>query len=135
MQNYLSLILLLLLFNGCSNLGEYNYQPQENVNVKVVLKELSYESITDSNWTSLYFDYIVINKSKNQIYFRFDSLTIQFNEFISSKIYYNSIATIIPEKIQIANGEKNLSLYAVFPDSVKVKTQNDFRIISYGFVK
>lgn len=107
----------------------------ENVTVQIVLKELSYKSVNDTNWTSLYFDYKVINNSQEQIYFRFDSLKVKCNESISSGIYNNSVASVIPTNQNLKLGENNFSLYAVFSDSLVLKTQNDFRIISYGILQ
>lgn len=120
---------------SCSNLGKYDYQPMPNVKIQVILKDLDHHYEDSTKWVSLVFDYKIINESKNPIYFKFDSIKIQFNGNISAKVFINSIASIIATRKRLQNGENDFSLYALFSDSVKVKKHNVFKILSYGFVK
>jgi hypothetical protein len=135
MKKYILVISLVFLILSCSNLGEYNYQPIPKVNLNVVLNNLDYNSEGSNASTSLYFDYKIINESKSDIYFNFDSIKVQFNGIVSSKIYFNSIASVIATRKKLNNGENHFSLYAVFSDSLVSSKPNNFNIISYGFVQ
>ena len=129
------IVLFLTFIFGCSNLGDYNYQLQKNIELKVKLENISYHSENGYNWSSLNFEYNILNNSHKQIYFRFDSIKIQFNGELSSKIYYNSIASVIPKREKLHEGENRYSLYAVFPDSIQSIQQNKLKILSDGLIQ
>lgn len=135
MKKYILVISLVFLILSCSNLGEYNFQPIPEVNLNVVLNNLDYNSKGSNVSTSLYFDYIIINESKSDLYFNFDSIKVQFNAIVSSRIYFNSIASVIPTRKRLKDGENRFSLYAVFLDSLVSSKPNNFKIVSYGFVQ
>lgn len=135
MKKIILLISLVFLIFSCSNLGEYNFQPIPKVNLKVVLNNLVYYSESSNIFTSLYFDYKIINESKSDIYFNFDSIKVRFNGYVSSKIYFNSIASVIPTRKKLNIGENHFSLYAVFSDSLVSTKPNNFKLVSYGFVQ
>ena len=135
MKSIILVIYLVFLIFGCSNLGEYNFQPIPKVNLKVVLNNLDYNSEGSNTSTFLYFDYKIINESINDIYFNYDSIKVQFNGNVSSQIYYNSIASIIPTRKKLKNGENHFSLYAVFSDSLVSSKPSSLKIVSYGFVQ
>ena len=135
MKKYILVISLVFLIFSCSNLGEYNFQPIPKVNLNVVLNNLDYNSEGSNTSTFLYFDYKIINESKSDIYFNFDSIKVQFNGNYSSQIYFNSIGSVIPTRKKLNNGENNFALYAVFSDSLIASKPNNFKIVSYGFVQ
>jgi hypothetical protein len=132
--NILVISLVFLIFS-CSNLGEYNFQPIPKVKLNVVLNNLDYNSEGSNISTSLYFDYKIINESKSDIYFNFDSIKVQFNGNVSTQIYFNSIASVIPTRKRLKDDENHFSLYAVFSDSLFSSKPNNFKIVSYGFVQ
>ncbi len=119
----------------CSNLGEYNFHPIPDVNLNVVLNNFDYISKDSTTSTLLYFEYKIQNESKSDIYFDFDSIKLQLNGNVSSQVYFNSIASVIATRKQLKKGENHFSLYAVFIDSLVFNEQNNFKIVSYGFVQ
>lgn len=135
MRQNILLLSLVVWITSCSKLGEYNFQPIPKVNLKVVLYNLNYKTEDSKTSTFLYFNYEITNESKSDVHFNFDSIKVQFNGNVSSRIYFNSIASVIASRKKLKNGENIFPLYAVFNDSVVSKSLNSFNIISYGFVK
>ena len=127
MKKYAFVLFFLILINGCSDLGNYTFTPNKNLEVKVELKNIKDNEV-------LYFDYKIINKSSTEYHFRFDSIKVEFNGKISSSIYYNSIASVNAKIEQISEGEKVFTLYAIFSKPLISKLKNDLNLLHYGFI-
>ena len=128
--NIISFLLIssILFFICCSkNLGTFHYQPFDKVKVNVILSELKYNPTT-----FLYFEIEYINNSTDTLFLNIADLQAKIKNRTSTSTWYNSLASVMPEKEILKSGKSSYRLYFVFDEKINYNELSDFKIINFG---
>jgi hypothetical protein len=102
----------------------------DNIIYTLHTKELKYHS--DVKAVFLHFDLLIENKSNEKVFLDIGKIQAKLNGEPSSAVYYDSLASVMPEIEILRGGLTQKNLYFVFPESLKDRKLRDFRITSYG---
>ncbi len=102
----------------------------ENVTYTVNTNELEYNS--DLKSVFLYFELIIENTSNEDVFLDVGKIQANLNGELSAETYYDSLASVMPEKERLNSGRTENKLYFVFPEILKNEELKDFKIINYG---
>lgn len=123
---------MILFFIGCSENAarSYAYEPMKNITFIFNTKELKYNS--DINAVFLYFKLSIENQSNEEVFFDIGKIQAKLNGELSSATYYDSLASVMPEKERLNTGKTENNLCFVFSDSLKNDDLKEFKVINYG---
>ncbi len=126
------LVSLFLINLGCTknDVRTYIYIPINNITFTFHTKELKHHS--DVKAVFLYFELQIENFSNREVFLDIGEIQANLNGELSTETYYDSLASVIPEKEILKSGLTEHKLYFVFPESIKDKNLKDFRITSFG---
>ncbi len=103
--------------------GIFHYQPIKHVEVNVNLTKL------ESDQTSfLYCDVEYLNNSKELLFLNIGNLKAKAENTTSSATYYDSLASVMPEKEKLEKRKNSYNLYFVFPKKLSGDELNDLRL-------
>ena len=124
--------LLLIAVSGCAQKNEstHSYNPLNNVSFVINTKKLDYHSDTKSVF--LYFDLKVENKASEDVFINVGKIQANLNGEPSKRTYYDSLASVIPKEEKLKNGISTWKLYFVFPEHLKARKIEQFRVTDYG---
>ena len=130
--NEIVLVCLLITILGClkNATGTYTYIPMDNITYTLHTKELKYHS--DVKAVFLNFDLLIENKSNEKVFLDIGKIRGNLNGQPSSAVYYDSLASVMPEIENLKSGLTQKNLYFVFPESLRGRKLRDFKITSYG---
>ena len=126
------LLVLLVTLSGCciDASGTYKYEPIKDVAFTVNTTKLKYHK--DIKAVFLYFELTIENKSDKEIYFNLGEIKAELNGEKSTETYYDSLASVLPKKERLKNGQTKLNLYFVFSEKQKNTELKEFKVIDYG---
>ncbi len=126
------LVCLSLISLGCTknDAGTYIYKPFKNITFTLHTKELKYRS--DVKAVFLHFDLQIENNSNKEVLLNIGKIQANLNGVNSRETYYDSLASVMPEKEILNRGLTEHKLYFVFPESIKNMNLRDFRVTSHG---
>jgi hypothetical protein len=127
--NWLFVVGLLLALTGCSKPETYTYSPREGVTFIVALKKL--EPKPEHKSVFLYFDLTIKNESSKRMYFNPGEMKAMLNGKPSEFVYYDSLASVMPEKKDLAKGISTYQLYFTFKDAIDRKPV-EFVLADFG---
>ena len=93
-------------------------------------KDLKYHS--DVKAVFLHFDLQIENNSYKEVFLDIGRIQANLNGVNSREVYYDSLASVMPEKEILNRGLTEHKLYFVFPETNKNMDLRDFRVTSYG---
>ena len=134
-KKLITALLLLIPLVGCSKnvVGSYTYEPLENVAYTLNAERTSYHS--EINSVFLYFELEIKNNSSTPIYIDISKIQAHTNAQSSSATYYDSLASVIPRRELLKNGNTSYKLYFVFSEALMDQELDGFKIIKYGLTK
>jgi len=128
--NFLRLLVAsTILMAGCSDKvsGKFHYQPIKHVEVNINLTK------HESDQTSLlYCDVEYLNNSKELLFLNIGNLKAKVRNTTSSATYYDSLASVMPEKEKLERGKSSYNLYFVFPKKLNGDDLDEFEIVNFG---
>ena len=108
----------------------YEYEPTNDVVLRVKLRKLVAQPQHKSVF--LYFDIEFENNASNPIYIHLGELRASLNNKVSTETYYDSLASVLPEKTVLERGRSSHRLYFVFPQEVGTAEVRNFKLVNYG---
>lgn len=129
-NRHLTIGIILLLMVGCSRLGSYSYSPHRGIKINVHLKKL--KAHPEHKSTFLHFDIQIENNAPNGYYFHPGQLRAKLNGEINEATYYDSLASVETEKLELSRGKNTYHLYFVFSGAVGITEVEDFYIVNFG---
>ena len=129
-MKYLSLILLLLLVCGCKDMASFDYSPFKDIELQFNLKRAKYSQ--EHKATFLYFELQVKNDASEDIYFDPGRLKVNVNGTISKETYYDSLASVMPERKILKKCKDRYNLYFVLTGETKLKSIEEFKVLNFG---
>lgn len=126
---YICFVIFILTLIGCKKSETYTYSPILGITFNIVLKEVKPQPEHKSLF--LYFDLKIENESSKHIFFNPADMEANLNGAVSKSVYYNSLASVIPEKKELAKGVSNYRLYFVFKGKIDRKISS-FVITNFG---
>jgi len=126
------IIFTIATFVGCSsNTTEtYDYQPMDSVSFSVKTENLV--NNPDIGSLFLYYELSITNQSNKSIYLDIGQIRASLNGVVSLATYYDSLASVMPEKEKLIIGESRYKLYFVFPAYSGIDNIEEFRVINHG---
>lgn len=128
-RKHLLFVAMFFMIAGCVKLGTYTHHPKEGIIFSVELKKLEPQS--KHNAVFLHFDLAIENDSPKPTYFDPGKMQAKLNGELSKATYYDSLASVMPERKELTNGKTTYQLYFVFPETVGTKVE-EFDIVSFG---
>ena len=129
-MRYISIALLFFSVYGCKDMGSYDYSPYKNLDLHVNLKKADYSQ--EHKAMFLYFDLQIKNDVSGDIYFDPGRLQAKVNNTISEATYYDSLASVMPERTILKRGENSFNLYFVLPGMTDLKSIDNFEVLNFG---
>ena len=135
MFKYQRLVLLVLVTVGsCSHNDAFVYHPKPGVEVRVVVFNTESHETNNQKWIALNFDFEIRNDNREPLFFKVDSIEVNYNNVDSRKVYHRSFASVLAMRDSII-GSKRYELYAVLPATTESKSLKRFEVTNFGFVK
>jgi len=130
-MKYLSIMSFFLIIFYCKQIESYSYPLNENVNFKFNIKELEFKKNQKS--TFLYFTLQINNNDKEEVYFDPSLLKVEVNGKVNLLTFYNSLASVMPDKVKLNKGINIFNLYFVFQG--KINSIQGFNLSESGITK
>jgi hypothetical protein len=111
-------------------MGSYDYSPYKNIDLQVNLKKADYSQ--EHKAMFLYFDLQIRNDVSEDIYFNPGRLQARVNSISSKATYYDSLASVMPERKILERGKSSFNLYFVLPGMVDLKSIDSFEVLNFG---
>ncbi len=125
-------ILLALMVSGCSTdvSNTYVYHPSDNLDFTFQTKTITRHKDTKSIF--LYFELVVSNHSETLRRINVGEIHATLNGILSKRVYYDSLASVLPRFETLKKGKTSYKLYFVFPEKIAYKNSFTFNVIGFG---
>ena len=128
-MRYISIIILVLSTYACKEMTSFEYAPYSDVGIEIMFKDAEYHK--EHNSTFFYFELRVKNAASRDVFFNPGNLKGKINGVVSKETYYNSLASVMPERKILDKGESSFKLYFVLPGEMD-ESINRFEVLNFG---
>lgn len=132
-MKYLAILSFLFVIFNCKQMDSYSYSPHKKIEFKFNFKESKY--IKKHKSTFLYFNLEIKNDSTEKVYFDPSLLKVEINGKVNKSTYYNSLASVMPEKVHLNEGINKFNLYFVIQGKMNLNSIQEFHVIKFGLDK
>lgn len=129
-MRYIVTILLFLSIYGCNELGSFDYIPTKDVEFH--FNFVKAEHSKEHNATFVYFELQITNNASEAFYFNPGMLQAKINDSKSQETYYDSLASVMPERKIVKKGKESYNLYFVLPVETSLDTIEKFEVLKSG---
>jgi len=113
-------------------LASLNYAPYPDVAVFFKLNKVTHHESWQGKSTFIHIDYSIDLQSDDSFSFEVEKVKATINGESSSGAYYDTVASVAPFPRELTKGKSSLEIYVVFPGTIEVTRDIDFKILEFG---
>lgn len=113
-------------------LATLNYSPYPDVAVVLKWNKVTRHESWEGKTTFIHISYSIDLKSDDDFTFEVEKVKATINGIASSGAYYDTIVSVAPLPRELTKGKSSFDVYVVFPGTIDVSRDIDFKILEFG---